>query len=100
MKVKSLSHVRLLATLWPTGYQALPSMGFSRQEYWNGVPLPSPVTLDLTVKKCIKNIQPPPVPFESPIKTGRWPYTQVAGVAWVLGMLEHHWGGQEESRFY
>ena len=43
VKVKSLSHVRLLATPWTAAYQAPPSMGFSRQEYWNGVPLPSPV---------------------------------------------------------
>ena len=43
MKVKSLSHVRLLATPWTTAYQALPSLGFSRQEYWSGVPLPSPM---------------------------------------------------------
>ena len=41
MKVKSLSHVRLLATPWTAAYQAPPSMGFSRQEYWSGVPLPS-----------------------------------------------------------
>ena len=41
-KGKSLSCVRLLATLWTAAYQALPSMGFSRQEYWSGVPLPSP----------------------------------------------------------
>ena len=41
MKVKSLSHVRLLATSWMAAYQAPPSMGFSRQEYWSGVPLPS-----------------------------------------------------------
>ena len=37
MKVKSLSRVRLLATPWTAAYQALPSMGFSRQEYWSGV---------------------------------------------------------------
>ena len=43
VKVKSLSRVRLPATPWTTTYQALPSMGFSRQEYWSGVPLPSPV---------------------------------------------------------
>ena len=43
VKVKSLSHVRLSATPWNAAYQAPPSMGFSRQEYWNGVPLPSPV---------------------------------------------------------
>ena len=39
VKVKSLSRVRLLATPWTTAYQAPPSMGFSRQEYWSGVPL-------------------------------------------------------------
>ena len=43
VKVKSLSHVWLLATPWTKAYQASPSMGFSRQEYWSGVPLPSPV---------------------------------------------------------
>ena len=43
MKVKSLSHVRLFATPWTAAYQAPPSMGFSRQEYWSGVPLPSPM---------------------------------------------------------
>ena len=42
MKVKSFSRVRLLATPWTAAYQAPPSMGFSRQEYWSGVPLPSP----------------------------------------------------------
>ena len=43
MKVKSLSHVRLFATSWTAAYQAPPSMGFSRQEYWSGVPSPSPL---------------------------------------------------------
>ena len=41
VKVKSLSHVWLLATPWTAAYQAPPPMGFSRQEYWSGVPLPS-----------------------------------------------------------
>ena len=45
VKVKSLIHVRLLTTPWTAAYQAPPSMGFSRQEYWRGVPLPSPITL-------------------------------------------------------
>ena len=40
--VKSLSHVRLFATPWTVAYQAPPSMGFSRQEYWNGLSFPSP----------------------------------------------------------
>ena len=42
VKVKSLSHVRLFATPWGVAYQASPSMGFSRQEYWRGLPFPSP----------------------------------------------------------
>ena len=42
VKVKSLSRVWLLAAPWTAAYQAHPSMGFSRQEYWSGVPLPSP----------------------------------------------------------
>ena len=41
VKVRSLSRVRLLVTPGTAAYQALPSMGFSRQEYWSGVPLPS-----------------------------------------------------------
>ena len=40
-----LSRVRLLATPWTAAHQAPPSMGFSRQEYWSGVPLPSPKAL-------------------------------------------------------
>ena len=48
VKVKSLSRVWLLATPWTAAYQALPFTGFSRQEHWNEVPLPSPV-LFLTI---------------------------------------------------
>ena len=42
VKVKSLSRAGLLATPWTAAYQAPPSMGVSRQEYWSGVPSPSP----------------------------------------------------------
>ena len=42
VKVKSLGHFQLLATPWTAAYQAPSSMGFSRQEYWSGVPSPSP----------------------------------------------------------
>ena len=41
MKVKSLSHVRLFVTSWTVAYQAPPSMGFSRQDCWSGLPFPS-----------------------------------------------------------
>ena len=42
VKVKSLSRVPLFVTPWTVIYQTPPSMGFSRQEYWNGLPFPSP----------------------------------------------------------
>ena len=45
VKVKSLSRVRLLATPQMAAHQAPPSMGFSRQEYWSGVSLPSPTSM-------------------------------------------------------
>ena len=52
VKVKSLSRVRLLETPWTAAYQAPPSMWFSRQEYWSGLPLPSP---KYCPKSSIKN---------------------------------------------
>ena len=48
--MKSLSRVRLFATPRTVACQALPSMGFSRQEYWSGVPLPSPILTQSLVK--------------------------------------------------
>ena len=53
VKVKSLSRVWLLATPWTAAYQAPPSMGFSRQEYWSGVPLPSPTLHPLLSVKSL-----------------------------------------------
>ena len=52
VKVKSLSPVWLLATPWTAAHQAPPPMGFSRQEYWTGVPLPSPVVWQKLTKHC------------------------------------------------
>ena len=45
VKVKLLSRVRLFATPWTSAYQASLSMAFSRQEYWSGLPFPSPEDL-------------------------------------------------------
>ena len=45
VKVKSLNHVRLFVTPWTVVHQAPPSMEFSRQEYWSGLPFPSPPDL-------------------------------------------------------
>ena len=50
VKVKSLSRVQLFATPWTAAYQAPPSMGFSRQEYWSGVPFPSPILIPITTE--------------------------------------------------
>ena len=51
MKVKSLSNVRLFETPWTAAYQGPPSMGFSRQEYWSGLQLPSPMEYYSAIKK-------------------------------------------------
>ena len=51
VKVKSLSRVWLLVTPWTAAHQAPLSMGFSRQEYWSGVPLPSPFDTDTELNK-------------------------------------------------
>ena len=50
VKVKSLSRVRLFETPWTVAYQAPPSMRFSRQGYWSGVPLPSPMEVYSAIK--------------------------------------------------
>ena len=69
-KVQSLSHVRLSATLGTAPYQAPPSMGFSRQEYWSGVPLPSPEYLpDPGIKPGSLTLQADTLPSEPPGKS-------------------------------
>ena len=61
LKVKMLSCVQLLVTPWTTAYQAPPAMGFSRQEYWSGLPLPSPNSAwvrtgsSSSISKCVSN---------------------------------------------
>ena len=56
VKVKSLSHVQLLANPWTAAYQAPPSMGFSKQEYWSGLPLPSPLFLSVVLKSLVTHL--------------------------------------------
>ena len=53
VKVKSLSPVWLLATPWTAAYQAPPSMGFSGQQYWSGVPLPYPNNRAFGIKSIL-----------------------------------------------
>ena len=63
VKVKSSSHVQLLATPLTAAYQAPPSMGFFRQEYWSWVPLPSPMHYARKLNKQGDSIQPWCTPF-------------------------------------
>ena len=51
--MKLLSHVRLFVTPWTTAHQDLPSIGFSRQEYWSGVPLRSPIIKAEIIKAAV-----------------------------------------------
>ena len=68
-KVKSLSHVQLFATPWTVTYQAPPSMGFSRQEYWTGLPFPSPGDLlDPGIEPRSPALQAKALPSEPPGK--------------------------------
>ena len=68
-KVKSLSRVRLFVNTWTVAYQAPPSMGFSRQECWSGLPFPSPGDLpDPGIKPESPIFQADALPSEPPGK--------------------------------
>ena len=70
MKVKSLSRVRLFAIPWTVVYQASLSMGFSRQEYWSGLPFPSPGDLlDPGIDPRSPALQADALPSEPPGNT-------------------------------
>ena len=72
VKVKSLSHVRLFATPWTVAYQAPPSVGFSRQEYWSGWPFPSPGDLpNPGIEPGSPTLQADTLPSEPPGKLWR-----------------------------
>ena len=69
MKVKSPSRVRLFATPWTVAHQAPLSMGFSRQEYWSGLPFPSPEDLpNPGIKPQFPALQADALPSEPPGK--------------------------------
>ena len=94
VKVKSLSHVRLLATPWTAAYQAPPSMGFSRQENWSGVPLPSPFQGSLVLSKCLFFLATPQAHVILVPQTGIEPVPP-AGEAGSL----NHWTAREVPPF-
>ena len=72
MKVESFSRVQLFATPWTVAHQASQSMGFSRQEYWSGLPFPSPGDLpDPGVEPRSPALRADTLPSEPPGKKGR-----------------------------
>ena len=105
-KVKLLSHVQLFETPWIVAYQAPLSMGFSRQEYWSGLLLPSPTNLPANAWD-IRDADLIPIPEKgiathSSILAGRIPWTeqpsglqsmgsQRVGHDWVTNTLTCAW---------
>ena len=80
---KSLSHVRLFATPWTVAYQAPPTIGFSRQEYWSGLPFPSPGDLpNPGIKLRSPALEADALTSEPPI----WTYLK-----WLRGWLCECW---------
>ena len=84
--MNSLSHVRLFAIPWTVAYQVPPFMGFSRQAYWSGLPLPSPGDLpDPGIEPRSPTLQANSLPSEptgrqKKIKTNNSEYEEVAAV--------------------
>ena len=101
MKGKSLSHVRLFATPWTAAHQAPPSMGLSRQEYWSGVPLPSPKITYVYIKMytalllvIAKNWKWPPCPSTGEQKNKPW-YNRIL---FILFSIRKKWAIQLQKR--
>ena len=71
--LSNFSHVRLFATPWTAAYQAPPSMGFPRQEYWSGVPFPSPNDF-IVIVKSLSHVRlfatPRTVAYQAPLSMG------------------------------
>ena len=78
--VKSLSRVQLFVTPWTAAHQAPPSMGFSRQEYWSGLPFPSPRDLpDPGIKPRSPALQADALTSEPPWKPPGFQYCVITG---------------------
>ena len=85
MKVKLLSHVQLFVTPWTGAYQAPPSMAFSRQEYWSGLPFPSPGDLaDPGIEPGSPALQADALPSEPPGKFHIYVYIYVCVYIYLI----------------
>ena len=89
VKVKLLSCVWLFATPWTIAYQAAPSMGFSRQEYWGGLPFPSPGDLPYPgIKPRSPSLQAEALLSEPP---GKPPFASYLPQLLNCGVGENSW---------
>ena len=86
-EVKALSRVQLSATPWIVAHQAPPSMGFSRQEYWSGLPFPSPGDLP------DPGIEPGSPAFQADALTAEPP-----GQQWTQLKIRVLYSGRKEER--
>ena len=92
MKVKSEREVAqscpTLATSWTAAYQAPPSMGFSRQKYWSGVPLPSPHTskemLKILQARLQQYVKCEIEDLQARFRKGRGTRDQIANILWII----------------
>ena len=88
MKVKSPSRVWLLVTPWTAPYQAPPSIGFSRQEYWSGVPFPSPKIVPTLKENMVYSSGPQPFWQRDQFPWTTFPWTG----SWDdLGLIQVHY---------
>ena len=88
--MKSLSRVQLFATPWTVAYQAPPSVRFSRQEYWSGLPFPSPDLPNPGIEPGSPTLQADALPSEPPGKIDQFP-DQVSNpgpLHWESGILD------------
>ena len=84
-KVKLFSRVRLFATAWTVAYQATPSMGFSRQKYWSGLPFPSPGDLlEPGIEPRFSTLQADALPSEPPGKFHIYVYIYVCVYIYLI----------------
>ena len=81
------NHVRLFVTLWTLACQAPPSMGFSRQEYWSGLPLPSPhmlVMLKILQARLQQYVNHELPDVQAGFRKGRGTRDQIANIRWIM----------------
>ena len=98
VKVKSLNRVRPSATPWTAAFQAPPSMGFSRQEYWSGVPLPSLAKGDkYSYKRWILEVKKNKCPERESSKLETLPNSLLCPPQLFPGGREDHYAGNGEK---